>query len=110
ALLADLLEQPGRRRPTEDGVEERGGETAAVGARDARRAEAKVVLLRFLFLEAEPGSGKPCQRPADARTRPRGGAGPALAPLQECDEPVVLQVSGCRYDDVSRCVGGPVVA
>src|SRR5207253_8208963 len=96
--------------PAEDGVEERGGETAAVGARDARRAEAEVVLLRLLLLEAESRAGKPCQRPADARTRPRGSAGPALAPLQECDEPVVLQVSGCRNDDVPRCVGGAVVA
>src|SRR4029077_17820839 len=37
----------------EDRVEQRGGEPAPVRARDADRAEAEVVLLRLLALEAE---------------------------------------------------------
>ncbi len=54
ALLADLLEEARRRRAAEDRVEQRRGEAAPVGARDAGRAEADVVLLGVLLLEAQP--------------------------------------------------------
>ena len=53
ALLADLLEQPGRGRAAEDAVERRGCEAARIGTRDAGSADADVVLLRLLALEDE---------------------------------------------------------
>src|SRR3712207_8932238 len=42
ASLADLLEQPGRGRPTEDAVEQRGGEAPPIRAGDTVRAQANV--------------------------------------------------------------------
>ena len=77
ALLADLLEEPRRRRAAEDGVEQRRGEAAPVGARDARRAEADVVLLGVLALEAEAGRRRLHERPADVR--PARAAAPSRA-------------------------------
>src|SRR6185437_9482493 len=69
ALLADLLEEPRRRRAAEDRVEERGREAAAVGPGDARRAQTHVVLLRVLALETEPRRRLGHERPADTRPR-----------------------------------------
>ena len=75
------------------------------------RAEAEVVLLRLLALEAEPRAGELRERPADAGACARGCAGAALAALQERDEAVVLEVPGRRDDDVPRrvraCGGSP---
>src|SRR5206468_11223941 len=67
ALLAYLLEQPRRGRAAEDAVEQRGGEAAAVGARDAGRAEAQVILLGLLVLEAEARRRLLHERAAHAR-------------------------------------------
>ena len=53
ALLADLLEEPGGGRAAENRVEQGGGEAAPVGAGDARRGDADVVLLGLLALEAK---------------------------------------------------------
>ena len=69
-----------------------------------------MVLLRLLALEAEPRAGQPRERPADARSRAGRCTGAALAPLQERDEAVVLEVPGRGDNDVPRRVGGPVVA
>ena len=110
ALLADLLEEPRRRRPAEDRVEQRRREAAAVRARDAGRAEAEVVLLGLLPLEAEPGPGQLRERPADPRACARGRARAALAALQERDEAVVLEVPRRGDDDVPGRVRGAVVA
>ena len=52
-LLADLLEEPRRRRAAEDRIEQGGGEATPIRARDARRREADVVLLGVLALEAQ---------------------------------------------------------
>src|SRR4029079_14140687 len=57
-LLADLLEEPRRRRAAEDAVPKRRGEAALVRARDARRGDADVVLLGVLALEAEARRGR----------------------------------------------------
>jgi hypothetical protein len=53
ALLPDLLEQPRGGGAAEHAVEDGGREAAAVRARDPRRGEADVVLLRRLRLEDE---------------------------------------------------------
>src|SRR5207244_10858287 len=62
ALLADLLEEARRRGAAEDRIEDRGRKAAAVGARDARRGEADVVLLGVLLLEAQPWCGRRDER------------------------------------------------
>src|SRR5262249_9136615 len=110
ALLADLLEEPRRRRPAEDRVEQGRGEAAAVRARDADRAEAEVVLLGLLPLEAQPGAGQLRERAPHAGAGARRCARAALAALQERDETVVLEVPGRRDDDVSGRIGSAVVA
>ena len=71
-LLANLLEEPGRRGAAEDRIEERRCEPPPVGARDPGRREADVVLLGVLALEAEvrrrrPAQGRPQVRLARAR-------------------------------------------
>ena len=71
ALLADLLEEPRRRRAAEDRVEERGSEAAVVAPREAERAEADVVLLGRLALEAEPRDGLARHRLAGPHARGR---------------------------------------
>src|SRR5205823_10857595 len=55
ALLADLLEEARRGRAAEDRIEQRRGEAPPVRARDARRADADVVLLGVLAPEADAG-------------------------------------------------------
>src|SRR5262249_52801604 len=109
-LLADLLEEPRRRGPAEDRVEERRREAAPVRARDSGRAEAEVVLLRLLALEAEPRAGQLRERTPDTRARASRGSRLALAALQQRDEPVVLEVAGRGEDDVPRRVRRAVVA
>ena len=54
ALLADLAEQPRGGRAAEDRVEDAEREAAIVAAGDPGRAEADVVLLGLLRVEAEP--------------------------------------------------------
>src|SRR5262249_4255143 len=81
ALLADLLEEPRGGRPAEDRVEQGRGEATPVGARDPGCAEAEVVLLRLLALEAQPRAGQLRERAADAGARAGGRAGAPLAPL-----------------------------
>src|SRR5262249_52743285 len=76
ALLTDLLEEPRRRRAAEDGVEDRGGEAAAIRARDAGCSETDVVLLRVLLLEAEPRLGRLQERLADPGLAERGFPAP----------------------------------
>ncbi len=109
-LLADLLEEPRRGRSAEDRVEQRRGEAAAVGARDAGRAEAEVVLLGLLALEAEPGAGQLRERPADAGAGSRGRSSASLAALKQGDEAVVVEVPGGGDHDVAGRVGTAVVA
>ena len=77
-LLADLLEEARRRGAAEDRVEQRRGEAPAVGARDAGRADADVVLLRVLLLEAKARRRRRDERPAHAR-RPSAACPPAAA-------------------------------
>src|SRR4051812_19203594 len=101
APLADLLEQPRRRRAAEDVVEHAQREAAIVVARDARRAEADVVLLGLLGDEAHP------RRLVGRRRRQRRGrrAGALDAGrAHELDERVVVDRAGRRDDDVRRHV------
>ena len=91
-LLADLLEEPRRRRAAEDRIEDRRREAAFIRAVDPRRAEADVVLLGVLPLEAEAGPGEPAQRPACERPPPAGTPSPRLAE---------------QRDEVARAAGSP---
>ena len=81
ALLADLLEEPRRGGPAEDRVEQGRGEAAAVRARDAGRAEAEVVLLGVLALEAKPGAGGAASA-AGGRACPARAGAPAFRSLR----------------------------
>ena len=67
-------------------------------------------MLRLLPLEAEPGTRKPRERAADTGARTRRRAGPALAPLQQRDKAVVLEVPGRGDDDVPGRVRRAVIA
>ena len=70
------------------------GEAAPVGARDAGRAEADVVLLGVLALEAEAGlaaRGRAAAARAASASRQLGAAVDRL--LHELDEPLVLDVA-----------------
>ena len=102
ALLADLLEEPRRRRAAEDRVEERGGEPPPVRARDAGRAEADVVLLGVLALETQPGRRRLDERRPDVRGASRDLAAALERLRDELDEPLVLDVAGGRDHDVPR--------
>ena len=107
ALLADLLEEARGGRAAEDRVEHRGGEAARVGARDAGRAEADVVLLGVLALEAQPGLRRAReQRPRRAAAAARGRARPSTARSHERDERVVVDAAGGGDDDVRRARRG----
>ena len=74
ALLADLLEEARGGRAAEDRVEHRGGEAARVGTRDAGGAEADVVLLGVLALEAQRRRGRRAQRARAPVAAARGAA------------------------------------
>src|SRR4029077_2463085 len=91
-LLPDLLEEPRRRRAAEQRVEQRRGEPAPIGARDPGRADADVVLLGALALEADARAGRPLERGADARALAGRLRLLALRLLEACDQVVVLQV------------------
>ena len=82
--------------------------SVAVGARDTRRAEAQVVLLGVLALEAHARRRLLRERPPHARaTLPCRAL--ALEALEQRHELVVLDVSRGRDDDVPACVHGAVV-
>ena len=109
ALLADLLEQARGSGAAEDRVEQRRGEAPPVGARDARRADADVVLLRVLLLEAKARRRRRDERPAQAHSLRRRVRRPPLRALDEPDDLVVLEVAGRRDDDVAADVHRAVV-
>src|SRR4051794_8337192 len=108
ALLADLLKESRRCGAAEDRVEDRGGEAAAVGARDSGCTQADVVLLRLLLGEAKAGWRRFDERAPDARPSRRGPL-LALRLLQHTEELVVLDVAGGSDDDVSAGVHLPVI-
>ena len=110
ALLADLLEEPGRGGAAEDRVEDRGGEPAAVGAREAGSREADVVLLGVLALEAPAGLRSLSERRADTRPLVAGLGALVDGPLDERHELVVVDAPGRGDHDVPGRVEGAVVA
>jgi hypothetical protein len=89
-------------------ADDRRGEAPAVGARDAGRADADVVLLGVLLREDETGRRRLHERSAHAR--PAGGR-PLLAlrALQHPHELVVLEIARGRDHDVAACIHLPVV-
>src|ERR1051326_5807826 len=83
SLLANFLEETRGRRAAEDRVEQRRRETPAIGTRDPGGAEADVVLLGVLALEAKRRRRRLDQRRADVRAR----AFDSAATLESaCDE------------------------
>src|SRR5680860_1546454 len=100
ALLAYLAEEPRGGRAAEDRVEHGEPVAALVVAHDARRAEADVVLLGVLRVEAQAarGGGLLGRRRA---IRPGGRRDEALG---ERDDLFVLEVAGGADDDVGAGV------
>ena len=106
ALLADLAEEARGGRAAEDRVEDGERVAALVVAGDARRAEADVVLLGVLAVEAQPGRLLGLARRRRRRRCPAAGRD---EPLGELDDPVVVEVAGGADDDVGAGVAGVVV-
>ena len=65
-LLANLLEETGRRRSAENRIEQGSSKTPSIRARDAGGAEAHVVLLRVLTHESESGRRRLYERTSHA--------------------------------------------
>ena len=86
ALLPDLLEEARGGRAAEQRVEERRGEAAPVGARDPRGADADVVLLGLLALEADARPRRAHERRAQPRPARRRFRLLALRLLERADE------------------------
>ena len=103
ALLAHLAEQPRGGRAAEDRVEHGERVAALVVAGDPGRAEADVVLLGVLLVEAEPGVAVERRR---RRRRRRRSAARRDQPLGELDDPLVVEVAGGADDDVRRRCSG----
>src|SRR5207244_7602088 len=108
-LLADLLEEPRRRGAAEHRVEKRCGETPPVGTRDPGCADAQVVLLGVLALEAEPRPWCLPDRTAQSRRPACRSLALALEAVQQREEPVVADVAGRGHDDVRTVVHRPVI-
>src|SRR5207253_6568160 len=100
ALLADLLEEARRGRATQDGVEQRGGEPAPVGAGDADAADADVVLLGVLAQEADAGRRRLDERLPDARARLGRLDALVRRTLEQAEQLVVVEVAGGGEHDV----------
>ena len=109
ALLADLLEEPRRRGAAEDRVEQRRREAAPVGARDAGRAEAHVVLLGVLALEAQARRRRLDERAAAALGLPALARAALARALRSTSSTISSwsMLPGRRDDDVARARTSP---
>ena len=104
ALLAHLLEQAGRARAAQHRVQQPQREAPLVAAGDPVAAQAEVVLLRLLGVEAHR---RRRLRRARAPATGAAGASPTRG-LHQRHEPVVIEVAGGGHDDVVGHVA-PVV-